>query len=227
MTFARAKPAGWTNDTTTITADQINQIDIDHANALDMVGGGSYALGGDITITGSKKWTWDSTGHFTFNRSVYVASRSVTRVAAGTPLFRIAEWDFGTNGVMASISTSGAEFNWPLDLPHGQVLTEVKAYLAPAGGHGGNVATPPKVILEYHTPSTATTADLGTTTDPGVLPAYEVAHTLAVSGLTHTIDRSLNRYFLKIFAEAGANAAANLLILGVEFTFTRTTIGED
>ncbi len=216
-----------TQDVSTIDADEVNSCGVQLSQALDTVGGGTYALGADVEFTGTHTWKWSSTGPFTFKYAVNVESRSETRVAEGTPLFRIAEWDFGTNGVMVSISTSGAEFNWPLDLPHGQVLNAVTLYLWGAPGHGGNIGTPPRIVVEYHDITTQTTTDLGNTVDPGIVAAYEVAHTLAVSGLTHTIDRTTRRYFAKIRAESGANAAAGLSVFGVSYTVTRTTIGQD
>jgi hypothetical protein len=54
MAFTRVNAGGWAlNDP--ITADQINQLDIDHANAIDGDDGGSYSPNSDIEILGPNK----------------------------------------------------------------------------------------------------------------------------------------------------------------------------
>lgn len=50
MSFSRAKPAGWTASIDTITAAQINQIDINQSRALDGTNGGTYTLAAPLTL---------------------------------------------------------------------------------------------------------------------------------------------------------------------------------
>ena len=48
MTFSRARPAGWTNDITTISAVEINQIDVNQSRAIDGNGGGPYTPSAEL-----------------------------------------------------------------------------------------------------------------------------------------------------------------------------------
>ena len=52
MSFTRVKPLGWALFEL-LTSGQMNQLDIDHANALDAAAGGTYAPTGDITLSGA------------------------------------------------------------------------------------------------------------------------------------------------------------------------------
>ena len=53
MTFARAKPAGWTDNVDTITATQLNTIDTNVSNALDGAGGGAYSPATVLEVDGA------------------------------------------------------------------------------------------------------------------------------------------------------------------------------
>lgn len=53
MTFSRAKPTGWTDNVDTITAAQINQIDLNQSRAIDGNAGGTYIPSGALTLGGS------------------------------------------------------------------------------------------------------------------------------------------------------------------------------
>lgn len=53
MTFSRAKPTGWTDNVDTITAAQINQIDLNQSRAIDGNAGGTYTPSGALTLGGS------------------------------------------------------------------------------------------------------------------------------------------------------------------------------
>lgn len=53
MTFSRAKPTGWTDNVDTITATQINQIDLNQSRAIDGTAGGTYTPSGAVTLGGS------------------------------------------------------------------------------------------------------------------------------------------------------------------------------
>ncbi len=50
--FSRANPAGWVHGDK-LSPAQVNQIDIEHAAAIDGINGGVYPLGGKLTLTGS------------------------------------------------------------------------------------------------------------------------------------------------------------------------------
>ncbi len=53
MTFARVNTLGWALFEE-LTSAQMNQLDIDHANAVDGLNGGGYGLLSDLTFTGAK-----------------------------------------------------------------------------------------------------------------------------------------------------------------------------
>ena len=52
MSFSLANPTGWTTGDL-LTEDQINQLDAEHAAAIDGSNGGSYTLGNPLSITGA------------------------------------------------------------------------------------------------------------------------------------------------------------------------------
>lgn len=53
MTFARAKPLGYTDDVDVLPAAELNTIDLNQSRALDGNAGGSYAPSGAVIINGS------------------------------------------------------------------------------------------------------------------------------------------------------------------------------
>jgi hypothetical protein len=53
MTFSRAKPSGWSDDISTITATEINTIDLNQSRAIDGTGGGTYTPSGALTFGGA------------------------------------------------------------------------------------------------------------------------------------------------------------------------------
>ncbi len=52
MTFSRAWPSGVTDDVTIVTAAALNQLDVDHARAVDGSAGGTYGNVAEIRFTG-------------------------------------------------------------------------------------------------------------------------------------------------------------------------------
>lgn len=74
MSFTRVKPANWAAFET-LTAAQMNQLDIDHANAVDGSGGGVYAPSSAIEIGGSGlvvSGAFGVTGVSTFSGDVFL-----------------------------------------------------------------------------------------------------------------------------------------------------------
>ncbi len=221
-----------TQDVSTIDADEVNSCGVQLTQALDMVGGGSYAQGADIAITGNKKFTWSSTGHFTFDNSVYVASRSETRSIETTPTYDPTKWAISeADGIASNTLFAGGPFIlYPLDLPHGQTLTSVTVYYTGPGGHAafpGGAPTLPTAVVEY-IDTTGGGATVASQVDTSATVAvYEAIHPIVVNCGGHAIVRSSRRYYVKISAEAGANGINGGIIYLLTRTVTRTTIGED
>lgn len=112
-----------------------------------------------------------------------------------------------------------------LALPPNVVLTSLKAYIdgnAGGGFHAGLPGTKPTLSLIKVDPTIGSiTSVLGTATDaPADVGAYELLHTMTISGLSETIS-STKRYMLIVGGETGANALNGKLGLwGVAVSWT-------
>lgn len=60
MTFSRVNALGWTDDFSTITAAQINGLDVNLTSALDGLNGGYYTPTAELAIGGQGLHIWDS-----------------------------------------------------------------------------------------------------------------------------------------------------------------------
>jgi hypothetical protein len=69
---------------------------------------------------------------------------------------------------------------------------------------------------------------IGSSTDSSAsVVAYEATHSITVSGLSETVDRTLYRYSARLEGEAGSNFVAGLQALAVSCTYTITMYDED
>lgn len=162
MGFSRAKPAGWTDDNTTITATEINTIDTNMANAVDKTGDtvtGALALNnltstglGDTTSVG--KFTLDSTarlilGLIDVNAGSNVTIRDIDAASCGV-LYRVDNpGSTGTTTVTVKAATTA-------NVAHGEAIiifmknpASVSQFVAIASEGG---ASNPLYTLD-HTPS--------------------------------------------------------------------------
>lgn len=53
MVFSKVKAAGWTNDTNTVTAAELNALDLNQSQAVDGAAGGTYTPSAAVEINGS------------------------------------------------------------------------------------------------------------------------------------------------------------------------------
>jgi hypothetical protein len=159
-----------------------------------------------------------------------IVSRSVTRVSHEPPILDDTVWINQTIYGMGPKTTANAAADvfFPFKPPHGQVLTSVKVYIRPVGGHSGLPSTMPQAKVLYSTIAAGTPTQIGATTvdTSADTTAYQTAHAITVGSLGHTIDTSSRIYYLQLTSEGGTNAIQGMRAYGVEFTFTRDTVGE-
>jgi hypothetical protein len=98
--------------------------------------------------------------------------------------------------------------------PKKGVIVAATMIISPASGHAGMPGTLPSIGLRRRQQSALGAPDiLGNQTDPsGGLGAYETVHSVTLSGLSVPIEK-LDRYFLRIGGEEGANSITGLLLL--------------
>lgn len=213
MTITRVKPLGWAFGEL-LTAAQMNQLDIDHANAMDGAAGGTYTapfILSDVTMGGTTK--------------LKLASRSLTRVmAAMWTVKTAADWTLPDgSGLITTTNTNSTPIYKPLDLPNGCTMTSVSVWIKPAGGHGALPASKPGLGLFKVSAATGVSTLITSMADaPASVPAYETRHTLDLSGLTEVIDKTAFQYFIQVFPEFGANAVAGAAFDDAVAVFTTT-----
>ncbi len=112
-----------------------------------------------------------------------------------------------------------------LDLPDGAVLSELRIYIDPIGGHGALPATMPKVQVFRWVPATGVSTSLVSQTDPSAsVVAYEALHVItATLGTTETIDNVNNVYAVVFDSEGGANSLNGLQVEGSRAVYTVTS----
>lgn len=198
MSFTRVNPGGWVEGDT-ITPTQINDLDTDHANAVD------------------KRTT-----------GLQIDSREVGR-ASHLPPVALTPADCGITGVQAVTTVNTATtLHWPFKPPHGSTLTAVSVHITGAAGHGGMPATKPSLQVNRVTRAGVHSTISGPTSDTSASTgAYEIDHTINITGLSEVIDNSTYRYVAVISTEAGANALSGAKYTSVGWLATVTGLDED
>lgn len=198
MSFTRAKPAGWATGEV-LTSAQQNQLDADHANAVD---GRSPGL--EIVSRQVKRW---------------MPSYGIPTVST--------EWALNGVELKTAVSTA-AHMIFTLDLPHGATLDTLELWLIGAAGHGALPASMPGILaVESDTQSPFGSNIITTQADTSAnTGAFQGWHSITASSLAHVIDRTRYTYLLLLTTESGANAAAGLIVRGVFATFTTARIDE-
>jgi len=228
MAFSRVNPTGYTNDNSTITAAQANQLDINQSRAIDGTAGGTYTPTGQIIISGTEGIRYQCTGA---GANIRLGSRVITRqstmsgITEGTGTWAM---DIGMTWRNATESATGLFL--PLDLPDGAVLNSVTARYIGAGGHvtnpltdpgGLDLAMPLLQVLSVDSGGVATV--VGSQLDTAVDPIdYEVMHEITASALAHTVLREVNRYLVRFIGERGAEYTTGALLTQVLYQATVT-----
>lgn len=191
---------------------------------------GTNTLNGTNTVSGTTTISGATTAdNFTMSgtNKVKLASRSITRVQPFH--FRTSDttvWNINDAGNGIQLLDSAVTLLTPVRPPHGVVLTGATLYIQPAA-HGALPATMPQFSVRSVS-ATGGQSILGTATDSSAnVAAYNAAHTISISGLSHTVDRTTLRYFVRVVGEGGANFAANLIVAQVALTYTITEYDED
>jgi hypothetical protein len=233
MTFSRVKTLGWSVGEKLASAD-MNQLDEDHANAIDGKDGGDYTPTSPINITGSHglgnvtvsgDMTWDASNYPKLStRSVTVwvphSCGYVSNVDGnGDPYWTLTTGG-GNNNFMpvllqTSVSSNGAVW-FPIRPPVGSIVTGFAVGLIgnyPGGGdptHAGIPQNAPTIWLARHNGST--TIITGKNEDAASAAAYDGQHTISLTGITETISSSY-QYYLRITGESGTNSLADKLAI--------------
>lgn len=193
--------------------------------AIDGVGGGAYSPAAAIEIGGlGLKISNDTV--------IAYNSRSVPRQLALLADTTSGNWQRAATPRGAWKNTaSGGTLDIHLEgLPHNNVLQTLVVRFKGGTGHaafpGGAPGNMPTMTLrkidEDGTESTIATA----TDTSSTAGAYEAAHAITMSSITHTIDRTAYRYVLTLTAETGANFQSDGTVIGIYATCAMTSQSE-
>jgi hypothetical protein len=204
------------NGGSTIAVLQGGSLDIRAGGTLDAIGPATFS---DLTMVGTT--------------NVQLAPRSITRVSE-LPAFQVGtDWLVGASTQYIENTSSSNQGQhtllFPLHIPHGAKLTAVSISVDGGGPHAAVPATKPSLRVVRMKLTDGSVAQLGNiTTDPSSSPAaLDAPHTITVSGLSETVDRTAYRYHAYFVSDFGANATRNATVFGPSVTYTPTAYDED
>jgi hypothetical protein len=165
----------------------------------------------DITVSGTNKYKQ--------------ASRVLTRTLPAT---WVNETD-GTCGLFANGAklAGGTADDWHagLDLPHGQVISEISVRLDPTNV-GGLPGTMPTIAFHKTHRTTLVDTTIASGTDSSASTgAYNAAHDLTATGFSETIDTSTYNYWLIVRGSSGSSPANDIIMVGPSATITCASLG--
>lgn len=213
MSFSRANPLGWALYEV-LTSAQMNALDIDHSNAIDGAGGGSYSPSSPLVIDNVDQLEMSATNYpsqTTRDEWRLVSLNKLDEFVAGS------SWAYSA-GTWVQQSASDAIYFAGDNLIDGAQLKGGRIWLTPAAGHGGlptGVDLPILTIWKYAPGGAATL--LGSATDSSVsVPAYELAHTIDVTFTPESaLDESTGtHYYMRLASEGGPNFVTGLVVEG-------------
>lgn len=166
------------------------------------------------------------------NRTKFLAARVMATVANDPIMFPILAmlpdptatngWAFGSAGTALALNQYGAASPYAVFLeiqaPKFGFLQDIGVTLAGATGHGGMPGTMPKITLYRQDPgSVGAPTTVGTATDSTAgVPAYELAHSVTITGINESLEHDGgSRFYLKLEGESGANAISGLALLSI------------
>lgn len=193
-------------------------------NDLATIKSGSCTIAGNKTFSGNTVQTGTLTCGSTISFSPAV---SVTRVQ-GAPYGLTGTWapDATTAGIVDGSTGNTAAFE--LQPPHGSLLTAVSVFCTAGAGHVGLPVVMPQITLYRVHGNGGGVTSLGGATDPSLnTTGFEQPHSIVMSPLSHTVDRSAYRYFLKFSAEAGTGALSGMLLYYCDCTYSVSSVGID
>jgi hypothetical protein len=214
MTFALIWPSGLTDHISTVDSTQLEQLDEDHANALDGKNGGTYSLASQLRLTSSG----------------YSRGRMVAPVAFKSTSFS------PNSQAYQQASAFGGNFSsllgGDLALFDGATITGIVLYFRIIGTHSALPATFPKLTCARLDRTGGVGAVSMNTGDAGsglpisaavTVGAYENSHN--VQSFTYTVDQnglidaSIHDVLVEVFDEDGANAQSGNLYCGFKLLY--------
>lgn len=155
------------------------------------------------------------------------------RVQEGSPMAVSTDWAVDGDGRMINLIV-GRKVTVPLDVPHGAELNTVTVGYRAATGHaafpGGAPATMPYVDVRFYDTTGGEDSILDQLDTSSSAAAFESDHTITVTGMTHTVDRTSRRYHVEITSEVGSGSIVGARLLYVVATWTRldgSIVGQD
>jgi len=227
VSFTRVNPLGWALFEE-LTSAQMNALDIDHANALDAVGGGAHVTANPLSVSGAK-WTFSNPIDFS-NSSIgwtganwpALSTRSLTYKQPLAPFrneldyFDLDGFSGGGTGwmVQTSIAGTGGVGLAIVNRPAMGTITRIFASVigdkdAGSAHAGGLPSTMPRLIAYHHNAQIASWTQLFNVVDPSASPgAYDGVHVIEQTGLSIAFNEE-DVFYLKFAGEFGTNAIAN------------------
>ncbi|WP_437759474.1 hypothetical protein [Sorangium sp. So ce1389] len=236
MSFTKPNPPGWAMEEE-ITSAQMNSLQDQLVQAVDGVGGGSYAA--NLTFTGTTTFSGASTFSNVTATGVNrykLASRSLPRVfpftSADLPTTYAASptWrrQSSQNGNWIQQTLVAERLIADIRVPDGSTITSVVVYYVPPNGHASittNFSFPTfdfKSVQITDLTGTGQTTH-GTATDSAAsLGAYEARRSFGLLSLSVPVDNATRLYTVCLLGEQGSNAMTGGAYRGVAVTFTTT-----
>jgi hypothetical protein len=167
-------------------------------------------LAGAQTVTGAKVFADLTLSGVSW---IKTASRSITRTVGGTWIDTSAHTAYRNPAILAT----SVNVQTMIELPHGQVLTGVTITIDPAVH--GSLPTLPSIAVSKVAYADGTITPLGSQADTSAdTTAFNVAHEIAVTGLSETIDNTTHSYRVDFVT----SDAASVTVCGLKATCTVT-----
>ena len=230
MAFSRILPQGWSVNQKLASA-QMNQLDIDHAAAIDGAAGGTYTPSAVISIAGAglsptlKAATWP-------NFAADGGTRTFTRTFGFSPVTKL------INGTLiapdyVSGQALGAVVASRLPVPHNCTITAIKMWFQ-ATIHVSLPTLGPGISIQRLTPRANVTTDYLNSADagsgtplrytlPGTVAAYNTAGMVFLTyapNQNNIADRTQYDFLLTVVDELGGGAIAGNVFQSMDVTFT-------
>lgn len=118
------------------------------------------------------------------------------------------------------VSSVSSYYQLELGAESAVTVTQIRARLAPAAGHGGLPANMPSVALWYWDVSTGSSFIVATQGDTsGSVGVYEAQHLVTLT-LSHALSISGRRYVIYVNGESSTNAATGLRLVSLDISWT-------
>lgn len=160
---------------------------------------------------------------YTYNRTIGPSGVGIWHVPLGEPIINTnSRWTFSETALImgweqTSVVDAG-HLRWPIPTPLTGRITQIEARVdgnlgSGGGAHAWPIGTLPRLGLNRQDHFGSTSAQVGVAVDgSGSAAAYEVLHSITLSGLTEDIDEH-KTWYVFFEGETGANSLANELVL--------------